>query len=461
MEPNTGRPMTFMLLGASFGTPNMGVAALTSGTVAAVVNSFPDARIFLLDYGKEPGRYPVQTPKGPVTVELVNIRFSKKFYLRNNIAWLLFLAVIARLVPHRRWRRALLSRNPYLQSVLDADVVASIAGGDSFADIYGLGRLWYVALPQLLVLQLQKPLVLLPQTLGPFKGTFARFIARYIMRNATAVYSRDETGFAEAERLLGSRRDRLKFSRDVAFALEPMAPAADGLAKLPPKRERALVGLNVSGLLLAGGYTRENMFGLKADYVRLMREIILYFVNEENADVLLVPHVYGTDLESDTGACGRLYRELQPVCGEKLHLLPGGFNQHEIKYLIGRCDFFLGSRMHACIAALSQSVPAVCLAYSRKFIGVMESVGCGELVADLCSLSNEETLKAVRNIFSSRTRIREGLRKRMPGVRESVLKLFSPETPAGMRVDGGPFDRNSRERNESATRLAGSSSAMS
>ncbi len=28
----------------------------------------------------------------------------------------------------------------------------------------------------------------------------------------------------------------------------------------------ALVGLNISGLLLAGGYTHDNMFGLRADY---------------------------------------------------------------------------------------------------------------------------------------------------------------------------------------------------
>jgi polysaccharide pyruvyl transferase WcaK-like protein len=83
--------------------------------------------------------------------------------------------------------------------------------------------------------------------------------------------------------------------------------------------------------------------------------------------------------------------------------------------------------MHACIAALSQSVPAVCLAYSRKFIGVMESVGCGELVADMCSLDNDEILASIRRTFDSRVRVRDYLQKRMPEVKDGVVKLFSPE----------------------------------
>ncbi len=134
------------------------------------------------------------------------------------------------------------------------------------------------------------------------------------------------------------------------------------------------------------------MFALKTDYVRLMREVIDYFVTEQNTHVLLVPHVFGSDSESDSQACARVFQELQPKYGDRLHLASGFFNQHEIKYVIGRCDFFLGARMHACIAALSQCIPTVCLAYSRKFIGVMESIGCAESVADLRLLDNAVSL---------------------------------------------------------------------
>jgi colanic acid/amylovoran biosynthesis protein len=411
----------------------MGVSALVSGTVTSVRSSYPTARISLLDYGKEAESYTVHSRNGPVRVDLINIRFSKKFYLRNNVARLLVVACIARLLPQGRLRSSILSRNPYLKSVLDADIVASIAGGDSFSDIYGLSRLLYVALPQILVLQLGKPLILLPQTLGPFKGVVAKAIARYIMRRASVMYSRDKTSFEEADRLLGPHRSKLRFSHDMGFVLEPVRPAEKKLRSLPRQDGVVpVVGFNVSGLLLMGGYTRNNMFGLRADYARLIREAINFFVKEQNAHVVLIPHVFTGDAESDTKACLRIFQELQPEFGERLHVINEDFNQHEIKYVIGQCDFFLGSRMHACIAALSQSIPAVCLAYSRKFIGVMESIGCAELVSDLGAQDTEATLADIRRIFASRSRIRDSLNKTIPEVKHGVLGLFTPERLGGL-----------------------------
>ena len=107
IRENIDHRLTIGLLGASFGTNNLGVAALASGTVASVCHSYPDAQIFLIDYAKEPATYQVSVPGGVATVELVNIRFSKRFYLRNNIAYLLFLALCLRLLPSRKWRTRL------------------------------------------------------------------------------------------------------------------------------------------------------------------------------------------------------------------------------------------------------------------------------------------------------------------------------------------------------------------
>jgi polysaccharide pyruvyl transferase WcaK-like protein len=422
-----GSPVRVCLLGAALNTGNLGISALVSGTVASVLSTFPNAQIFLLEYGREPAKYEVHWHNGPVEVELVNIRFSKKIFLRNNIARLLAGAFFIGLLPASRWKDSLYRKNICFRKILEADVVASIAGGDSFSDIYGLPRLWYMALPQILALWLGKPLILLPQTLGPFKGIGARAIARYIMRRAVVVYSRDRAGVQEAGPLLGAQKNKLKFSPDMAFVLEPLKPEASKLAGLPLQNPAPLIGLNISGLLLMGGYTRNNMFGLKADYARLVREMISYFVREHQANILLVPHVVGDDLESDTSACESVFKELNPGCQERLFLLPDNFNQHEIKYVIGQCDFFIGSRMHACIAALSQSIPAVCLAYSRKFIGVMESIGCSELVADLRLLDNDGVQETIRRIFDSRSRLHDSLRSRMPEVQAKVLALFAPE----------------------------------
>jgi polysaccharide pyruvyl transferase WcaK-like protein len=101
------------------------------------------------------------------------------------------------------------------------------------------------------------------------------------------------------------------------------------------------------------------------------------------------------------------------------------YDQSEIKHVIGGCDFFIGSRMHACIGAVSQNVPSVSIAYSDKFAGVMESVGVGSIVADLRKVGEEDILRIVGETFDARDRIREQLRQTIPHVKETVLGLFS------------------------------------
>lgn len=420
--------MTIGLLGASFGTNNFGVAALACGAATSVLHSYPRARLFFLDYSKEPAVYRIIHPGGLTSVELINIRFSKRFYLPNNIAYLIVLALFLRLLPPCDWRTGLLRQNHVLNALHEADFIGSIAGGDSFSDIYGIGRLTYVALPQILVLLLGKPLVLLPQTLGPFGGAFAKMIARYILRRAHLVYSRDNENSSTVYELLGGNHRQLNFCYDMGFGLEPCIREdriPHWLAERPSGSP--LIGLNVSGLLYVGGYTRDNMFGLKTDYRRLIHELISYFVEKQNARVMLVPHVSGSadDGESDVMACREIYREIVPGVREHLHLLEEEYDQHELKALIGRCDFFLGSRMHACIAALSQCVPAVGLAYSGKFHGVFASIGMDKWVIDLRQHTEQSVIELVDRAYGRRPCLRAQLEAKMPTVRASVLDLFT------------------------------------
>jgi colanic acid/amylovoran biosynthesis protein len=427
----TGDYLRVSLLGASFSTGNRGVSALTASTIAAAKNSLPTAQIFLLDYAREPAAYSVPCQRSTATVMLVNLRFSKRFLLRNNIVRLLMTAMYYRLAPWSRWSRAWSKRNPYLQHMLETNLFASVAGGDSFSDVYGLVRLLYVALPQVLVLLLGKPLVLLPQTVGPFRSRAAKMMARYILRRAQKVYTRDSESLEEIKSLVGPDPDRYQISFDMAFVLEPIQPCGES----PPLLQRSqtgrpLIGFNVSGLLWMGGYTGVNMFGLKNEYRETARVIIRFLVGQ-GADVLLIPHVYGTgpETESDLAASVQVYQELRDECEGRLHLLTHEYDHQELKYIIGRCDFFLGSRMHTCIAALSQCVPAVGLAYSRKFAGVFETIGVQDLVADLRERDTKSVLELIAKAYEQREKIRGRLMEKIPQVKSAVLNLFC----AGLR----------------------------
>jgi colanic acid/amylovoran biosynthesis protein len=184
-----------------------------------------------------------------------------------------------------------------------------------------------------------------------------------------------------------------------------------------------VVGFNVSGLLWMGGYTHSNMFGLASDYRTLVRRMITDFIEAKGATVLLVPHVLSSMGEGDPIACDEMFRELHEVYPGRIFSLKPPYDEREVKSVIARCNFFVGARMHACIAALSLGVPAAAMAYSDKFIGVLRSVGMDSAVVDLRRLSADEVVAALCSSYDSRELLRSVLQQKIPVVNRTIREL--------------------------------------
>jgi polysaccharide pyruvyl transferase WcaK-like protein len=107
-----------------------------------------------------------------------------------------------------------------------------------------------------------------------------------------------------------------------------------------------------------------------------------------------------------------------------VRLVTGTYDCHEIKGVIGQCEFFIGSRMHACIAALSQAIPAVGIAYSRKFAGVFETVGALDYVVDGRTTTNEEAIARILDLFRRRQELRPRLAESVRDARATLQSHF-------------------------------------
>lgn len=247
-----------------------------------------------------------------------------------------------------------------------SDLVIDIGAGDSFADIYGAGRLKRMFWLKYLTHLAGTPLVMAPQTVGPFSKGWSKTLARLSMRLSKLVASRDQMS-TKAARALGCK-DVIEAS-DVALRLPydpPTARAEGGPVK---------VGINVSGLLMGGGYTGKNEFGLTMDYPGLIRDLITYFQSHpDGCEVHLVAHVIVRSGrmtgEDDYSACEALAKEFPDTI-----LAPAFASPSQAKTYIAGLDFFMGARMHSCIAAFSSGVPVIPMAYSRKFAGLFGSLG--------------------------------------------------------------------------------------
>lgn len=298
------------------------------------------------------------------------------------------------------------------------DLVCDIGAGDSFADIYGVRRFLSIALSQLAVSRPRQRLILSPQTIGPFERWWTRIIARRLMTRCRAVVVRDALSL-QAVGTIKARTEVIE-ATDVAFRLpyRPVPAAAGGAVR---------VGLNISGLLFHGGYTRQNMFELVVDYPRLVRALLEWFDRKPGCEVHLISHVI-----SDSAPIEDDYRVARQLAADfpRVRVAPRFSSPSAAKSYISGMNFFCGSRMHACIAALSSGVPTVPLSYSRKFTGLFESVGY-PLVADCKTEGEEQILEKVRSAFHQR----EALKARAQAARARAGdKLRAYETLLATRL---------------------------
>src|SRR5205807_8084848 len=108
----------------------------------------------------------------------------------------------------------------------------------------------------------------------------------------------------------------------VAFALEPRVPQNPKIEPpLPAPRPPCLIGLNVNGLMYNGGYTRANMFGLLLDYPLFLRHLVGDLLADPRVSILLVPHTFAENLESDPNASRDLLQRLAPELARRVHLV--------------------------------------------------------------------------------------------------------------------------------------------
>lgn len=380
--------LRFCLFGTS-APANLGLAALRAATVDTLVATHPEADITIFDdgWGVRPGEVHVGERSVPVT--LCGARLSRRVhrpeaYLNMRASALL--------------RRA----NPGLARIDACHAVLDLSGGDSFSDVYGDLQFRMAAFPKRLALLRQRPLVLLPQTYGPFRSTRWRRQATDLVRRSAMAWARDPDSFSALVDLLGADLDpqRHREGVDVAFALTPRAPDPADRERLESWWQAApgpVVGMNVSGLI-----EQRSRFGLAADPGAVVRRLCRRLLDEPTVRILLVPHVRGGGVDDDRRVTDSLYDELAARHGDRVAVAPPDLGADQAKWTIARTAWFVGMRMHSTIAALSSGVPVAGIAYSMKMRGVFATVGQDKHVADARQLGDDDLLDVLWHSWQGR-----------------------------------------------------------
>lgn len=138
--------------------------------------------------------------------------------------------------------------------------------------------------------------------------------------------------------------------------------------ELPKQFEKPVIGINISPMIVS--YEKNNGMTYQ-NYCRLVD----FILKETDYNIALIPHVVWQQ-NDDRTVLNRMYRDFD--CTERIALI-GDHTAPELKYIISKCDCFIGARTHATIAAYSTAVPTMVIGYSVKSRGIAKDLfGAGE-----------------------------------------------------------------------------------
>ena len=199
---------------------------------------------------------------------------------------------------------------------------------------------------------------------------------------------------------------------DPAFVLEPKE------TQLPEAFDKGkVIGINLSNFTI-GGFTLDTPFGNE------VRNLLNYILDKTEYEILLVPHVTWSG-QDDRILAQNVVKEYSEKAQGRISILPiDGLNYLQIRYIISKCNLFIGGRTHAVISAYSTCVPTIALGYSIKSRGIAKDLGLDDiLVVNSKSHADvNELMDSFMFLLSNEENIRNHLKNVM---RDYKKKTFS------------------------------------
>lgn len=346
----------------SLTAPNRGTAALGYGALS-----------FLMEKGY------IKDGQSIIEITFDRIPFRKSFYTLEKVQGhdIRFYHLRSTIYEYKLLVKfgVIFSFLPLGNMIKNLGLVAAINGGDGFSDIYGdylyKSRLLYINV----AMKMNLPLVILPQTIGPFDKRENLRKAEEILKYADSVFVRDNKFIKELDRM----GVHYEMTKDLSAFMKP--------EKCDINVEPDSIGINVSGLAYSNKFL--NLAGQFKYYPELIDRLIKLFQNKGKT-VYIIPHAYNYEFpeenNDDIVACRLAYEKHTDKTN--VILIDKDLISPHVKYLISKMSFFCGTRMHANFAAIYTNVPVFGLAYSYKFAGAFEANGLSS--EQTCMINNIE-----------------------------------------------------------------------
>lgn len=398
-----------VLITNAYSGQNKGDAGIIMGMLKDLSDreTFKEAEIFISssDYPADSNRY--SHPVVPSFSSLKKV-FAKNSHLQSLSFLIIILPLSLTWAFFYRYFRIEIPIPKNLCQLLhiyrDSDLIIAAGGGYLYTTSKLMGNvvLLITIYNFYFAILLGKPVYLYSQSIGPFVSRFQSWLVKRALCRVRLIELREGVSF------------NLVRSWQIQT---PIYRTADPAFLIPHEDSYAL-GKDTEGGRFRIGITVRKWFRKmekQKEYEETMGEFINWLIDEVGGILFFIPQVtYAEGKDDDRAAV----RDIYPLIKSKgsVYLIEEELTPQQIKGICGRMDFFVGTRMHSNIYALSMNVPTLAIAYQPKTRGIMEQFYLEKFVLPIEDLSLSLFKEKFELLIKEQNKIREGLKKRVPEI---------------------------------------------
>ncbi|WP_312697188.1 polysaccharide pyruvyl transferase family protein [Sphingobacterium mizutaii] len=307
-----------------------------------------------------------------------------------------------------------------VKSFYESDAIFVKGGGfiHSYGERTAPYLMWYFLFYVRLAQKMNKKVVFLPNSYGPFKGLTVENQVKSVFNKMDLVYARE---FVSAESLGKLLNKNIPVEMDLGFFLEMGSDvkALEILRKYNFSDTDKIVGITIRPWRFPGLNNPEKLYD---KYINSVVETAKMLI-EKGYKIALCNQSLGPNAHEDDR--NAIHDFLKLLNNSSVIWINENLSCQELKAVYSKFHFFIGTRFHSIIFSLTSIVPSIAIGYGgNKAKGIMGDFNLDECVVQIQDVDAMKLKEMVEKALNSYDEIKGQLRTSMELVEESRRRLI-------------------------------------
>ena len=251
---------------------------------------------------------------------------------------------------------------------------------------------------------LGKRIVMFPNSIGPFRTWFGRFLTIIALNRMEYVLIREPVSYGVVNSLGVKCRKILTVDTTVLFKGNGNNVVFEGF-------QRPLLGVSP-------GFYAQSLSKNDIDrYVVGHAKALDLAVEKFGFYVIFLPHYVSGFPNDDLEVSKSIMKLMRNKDKATIYEAP---TVEDFKHALDSMDLVISSKMHPAVFAISGFIPTICIAYDQKQTGFFQLLGLDGCIILIRDFSAEKLLKKISEVWSRREEIRGLLKEKVPVLEENL-----------------------------------------